>query len=188
MTLQDLHIDKSWTLFLDRDGVINRRFEDDYIKKWEEFEFLPGVLDSIRIFTERFGKIFVVTNQQGIGKGIMTERDLENIHNRMQEEVRYEGGRIMKIYHSPYREEEKSVFRKPKAGMARKAKIDFPDIDFQRSLMIGDSITDMQFGRNAGMITLFITRESDEMKDSGHLIDMVFPDLKSVADQLVENG
>mgnify|MGYP006295222511 CR=1 FL=1 len=184
MILNDLPIDKGWTLFLDRDGVINKRLTDDYVKKWEEFEFLPGVPEAIRIFTERFGKIFIVTNQQGIGKGIMTERELEEVHSRMLEEIGYEGGRIMKIYHSPYREEEKSVFRKPKAGMARKAKIDFPDVDFQKSIMIGDSITDMQFGRNAGMLTIFITHEPESMKEREHLIDMVFPDLKSVADTL----
>ncbi len=187
MTLNDLHIDKTWSLFLDRDGVINKRMDNDYIKKWEEFEFLPGVKEAISFFTQQFGKLFIVTNQQGIGKGIMTERALEEIHNHMIEEIQFEGGKINKIYHSPYREEEKSVFRKPNPGMARKARIDFPEIDFQKSVMIGDSITDMQFGRNTGMITIFITHNADDMREREHLIDMAFPDLKSVADKLKES-
>ena len=186
MTLKDLHIDKGWSLFLDRDGVINRRISGDYIKKWEEFEFLPGVPEAISTFTSYFGKIFIVTNQQGIGKGLMTERELEEIHNQMIEEIQFEGGRINKIYYSPYREEEKSVFRKPNTGMARKAKIDFPEIDFQKSLMIGDSISDVAFGRNAGMITIFITTEASTMKENEHLIDMVFPNLSAVAEALKE--
>jgi len=186
MTLKDLHIDKSWSLFLDRDGVINRRIPGDYIRKWKDFEFLPGVRESIAVFNKHFGKIFIVTNQQGIGKGLMSERELEDIHNQMTEEIQFEGGRIQKIYHSPFREEEKSVFRKPNPGMARKAKIDFPEIDFQKSLMIGDSISDMQFGKNSGMFTIFITHDAGEMKEHEHLIDMVFPDLKSIGEAMIE--
>ena len=101
MTLKNLNIDDTWCLFLDRDGVINKRVEGDYIKKWEEFEFLPGVLEALHIFSGVFDKIFVVTNQQGIGKGLMTEIDLEHIHDEMIQEIKINGGRINKIYHSP---------------------------------------------------------------------------------------
>ena len=181
MNLKNLHIDNTWSLFLDRDGVINKRIIGDYIKKWEEFEFLTGVLESLHSLSQKFGKIFIVTNQQGIGKGLMTENDLTVIHDRMVSEVKSYGGRIDKVYYSPYREEEKSIFRKPNPGLARKAKIDFKEIEFEKSIMVGDSITDMQFGRNADMKTVFISKDEDLILENSELIDFVFPDLKSFA-------
>jgi len=71
-------------LFLDRDGVINVRLIDDYVKRKEEFEFLEGSLEAFKIFAKHFDKIVVVTNQQGIGKGLMSEGDLEKIHSYMK--------------------------------------------------------------------------------------------------------
>ena len=184
MTSSYLTIDSSWSLFLDRDGVINKRLVGDYIKKWEEFEFLPGVLEAIQIFSELFGHIFIVTNQQGIGKGLMLESDLETIHENMMQSVKTSGGHIHKIYHSPYRAEENSVFRKPNIGLARKAKIDFPTIDFDKSIMVGDSLTDMQFGKNAGMRTVFIQSDKDLIDEHNDIIDYSFPDLITFANMM----
>jgi histidinol-phosphate phosphatase family protein len=186
MNLKDLTIDHSWSLFLDRDGVINKRRGGDYVKKWEEFEFLPGVLEALASLTPVFGKLFIVTNQQGIGKGLMRESDLEKIHDQMMLEIRVMGGKINKVYHSPYRDEEHSVFRKPNIGLARKAKIDFPEIRFEKSIMAGDSMTDMQFGKNAGMFTVFISNDKSLIKDNMDLIDFVFPDLESFAGYLIQ--
>lgn len=184
MNLKNFHIDKTWSLFLDRDGVINKRIVGDYIKKWEEFEFLPGVPESIGKFTELFGKIFIVTNQQGIGKGLMTDAQLDHIHNEMQSELRSFSARIDKIYYSPFRAEEKSIFRKPNPGLARKAKIDFPMIDFEKSIMVGDSISDMQFGRNVGMHTFFISNDDQMIIENRDFIDYTFNDLRAVAKSL----
>jgi len=184
MTLKNLNIDKTWSLFLDRDGVINKRIIGDYIKKWEEFKFLTGVLEALQTFSAIFGKIFIVTNQQGIGKGLMLESDLENIHDNMTKEIKYHGGRINKIYYSPYRQEENSVFRKPNIGLARKAKIDFPDIELAKSMMAGDSISDIQFGKNAGMLTVFINQDKQLAEENKELIDYTFPDLISFANAL----
>ena len=184
MTLKNLSIDKTWSLFLDRDGVINKKLPNDYVKKWAEFEFLPGVLDALATFTNLFDKIFIVTNQQGIGKGVMTEIDLTKIHEQFMYEVVNHGGRINKIYHSPYRQEEKSVFRKPNIGLARKAKIDYPEIEFEKSIMIGDSISDMQFGKDAGMFTIFISPHEVHVEEHKEWIDFVYPNLKSIAKEL----
>jgi len=184
MILKNLNIDDSWSLFLDRDGVINKRIEGDYIKKWEEFEFLPGVLEALHILSGIYGKIFIVTNQQGIGKGLMTERELDIIHDEMMVEIKNNGGRINKIYHSPYREEEHSVFRKPNIGLARKAKIDFPEIDLKKSVMAGDSKTDMQFGRNAGMMTVLISKDKELIASIPEMIDLNFADLLSFANKM----
>lgn len=157
MTLNDLHIDKTWTLFLDRDGVINKKLDNDYVKHWVEFEFLEGVLTGFSALNGRFGRVVVVTNQQGIGKGIYRTEDLELIHKNMQYELAYFKGRIDKIYFSPYLEKENHPSRKPGIGMALQAKSDFPDIDFSKSIIVGDSMSDMAFGRNAGMKTIYIS-------------------------------
>ena len=86
------------TLFLDRDGVINRLRPDDYVKNWEEFEFMPGMLDRLARWSGRFRRILVVTNQRGVGKGIMSLDDLNRIHDRMIEEIERHGGRIDRVY------------------------------------------------------------------------------------------
>lgn len=165
MTLKDLHIDKSWSLFLDRDGVINRKLENDYVKHWMEFEFLKGVLENFKKLNDVFGTVVVITNQQGIGKGLYTREDLEIIHKNMLYELSYHKGIIHKVYYSPYLAAENHSMRKPNIGMALEAKKDFPDIDFQKSIIVGDSMSDMEFGRKAGMKTVFIHEESNEHPD-----------------------
>ncbi|MFL5753460.1 MAG: D-glycero-alpha-D-manno-heptose-1,7-bisphosphate 7-phosphatase [Bacteroidia bacterium] len=173
MSLKDLHIDKSWTLFLDRDGVINKKLENDYVKHWVEFEFLDGVLDALKKCNELFGKIVIVTNQQGIGKGIYRIEDLELIHKNMLYEIAYFKGRIDKVYFSPHLASENHPSRKPGTGMAEQAKKDFPEIDFSRSIIAGDSLSDMEFGRNTGMKTAFIG-ELKDAKNMDQLIDFQF--------------
>ncbi len=145
-----------WTLFLDRDGVINRRLVDDYVKSWEEFEFLPGVLEAIAIFSQKFKHIFIITNQQGIGKGLMTEADLQEIHQKMSAEIKAAGGNIDAIYFCPTLAKENSPKRKPNAGMAFQAKEEFSTVNLAQSIMAGDSASDIEFGKNAGMHTVFI--------------------------------
>lgn len=166
---EELKVDKSWTLFLDRDGVINLHFPKDYVKNWNEFYFLEGALEAIASFDLLFGNIIVVTNQQGVGKGKMTEESLQAIHNNMLSEVMAAGGRIDAIYAATTLAENDDMgLRKPKIGMALQAQEDFPAIDFTKSIIIGDSITDMQFGRNAGMYTIHI---SDQTQQDNVLID-----------------
>ncbi|RYY24446.1 MAG: HAD-IIIA family hydrolase, partial [Chitinophagaceae bacterium] len=92
-------IDKSWTLFLDRDGVINVEKYEDYIYTYDEFVFYEGVTEAIRIATEKFGRIVLATNQRGVGRGLMTEENLNAIHQSMQKDIVHAGGRIDKIYY-----------------------------------------------------------------------------------------
>ncbi|MDB0006682.1 HAD family hydrolase [Flavobacteriales bacterium] len=154
-------IDNSWTLFLDRDGVINRKLEGDYVKTIEEFEFLPNSLKAIVAFSNYFHKIIVVTNQQGISKKLMTENDLSKVHNHLHKEVEKLNGRIDAIYHAPQLESENSIMRKPNTGMAHLAQKEFPSIEFSKSIMVGDSISDMEFAKNAGMNGLFIGKSNN---------------------------
>lgn len=184
MTLKDLNIDNTWTLFLDRDGVINKKLEDDYVKHTTEFEFIDGALNALRMLNSVFGIIVVVTNQQCIGKKIIFPEDLELIHQNMMYEITYLKGRIDKIYHSPYLHADNHPTRKPGIGMALQAKEDFPGIDFSKSIVVGDSMSDMQFGRNAGMKTVYI---SNEAKDDV-LIDFNFKSLIYFAHTLTTNN
>jgi histidinol-phosphate phosphatase family protein len=157
MTLKNLNIDKTWTLFLDRDGVINKKLDNDYVKHWVEFEFLEGVIEALKITNSIFGNSVVVTNQQGIGKGLYRTEDLELIHKNMLYEINYLGGRIDKVYFSPYLDKENHPTRKPNIGMGLQAKNDFPEIDFTKSIIVGDSLSDMAFGRALAMKTVFIS-------------------------------
>jgi len=145
-----------WTLFLDRDGVINRRIVDDYVKSWEEFEFLPGVIESFPILSKYFKHLFIVTNQQGVGKGLMTKDNVEAVHKEMKSAIEKAGGRIDAIYFCPALAAEQNPCRKPNIGMAHQAQADFADVDFTKSIMVGDSPSDIEFGINAGMKTVFI--------------------------------
>ncbi len=178
-------IGRDWTLFLDRDGVINRRLEGDYIKTWDEFEFLPSVPDALAIFTSLFNRIVVVTNQQGIGKGLMTEETLQGIHQKMSEAIRQSGGRIDHIFHCPDLQYSGSMYRKPNIGMALTARKLFPDIRFSRSVMAGDSLSDMQFGKNAGMMTVLVARKDALCRQHPDLIDLSFNDLYSFSQYLL---
>ena len=159
MILKNLNIDKSWTLFLDRDGVINKKLENDYVKHWIEFEFEAGVFDALKIFNSLFYKIVVITNQQGIGKGLYRKEDLEIIHKNMLYEVVYHQGRIDNVYFSPYLSSANHPTRKPGTGMALAAQADFPEINFEKSIIVGDSMSDMEFGRKLNMKTVFISNQ-----------------------------
>lgn len=166
-------IDKSWTLFLDRDGVINVRLIDDYVKNLGEFEFLPGVLDAFTIFAEKFGRIIIVTNQQGVGKGLMTLQDVDKVHDFMVKEIEKQKGRVDKIYVCPQMKSDPDNFRKPSPRMAYMAQHDFPEIDFNKSVMIGDSNSDIEFGKNAGMYTILIGDEPVKCKPDSQFESLI---------------
>jgi histidinol-phosphate phosphatase family protein len=182
MNLGDLKIDTNWTLFLDRDGVINTRILGGYIRNWEQFEFLPGFLEAMKILSPEFSRIIVVSNQQGIGKGLMTEEELETLHRKMTGEIEKNGGRIDRIYHSPFLEKEGSLIRKPNVGMALMARKEFPGINFKRSLMVGDSISDMIFGKRLKMVTVFLSEDIGQARKNHQCIDFIYPDLISFAE------
>ena len=159
--LKSLKINKNLTLFLDRDGVINKKIENDYVRNWKQFEFLPGVIEALKMLSNIFAKIIIVTNQRGIGRGLMTEENLNDIHSNMLKIFENNGIKIAKIYYCPHDyEKEICNCRKPKIGMAMQAKFDFPDIDFTKSMMIGDSLSDMEFAKNVGMIGIVVNNNS----------------------------
>ena len=169
-------IDTSWSLFLDRDGVINRQIVEGYVQNISSFCVLEGVVDAMVILKKRFGRIFVVTNQQGIGKKMMTINDLQLIHNYMENKlgVTFDG-----IYFSPHLAQENNVMRKPNSGMAFQAKKDFPEVNFEKSVMVGDSASDIQFGKNIKMKTVYISTLEENLG-----ADIVCPSLYDFAKML----
>lgn len=177
-------IDNSWTLFLDRDGVINHEKQDSYIFHYGEFAFYEGVREALQTFNSRFHKIFIVTNQRGVGKGLMTARDLDDIHREMVAEIDTAGGRIDKIYYCDSLSND-HPHRKPNPGMALLAKEEHPSIDLERSVMVGNNISDMQFGRNAGMHTVFLLTTSPDQALPHPDIDLAFHSLHDFAKALL---
>jgi D-glycero-D-manno-heptose 1,7-bisphosphate phosphatase len=138
-------------LFLDRDGVINVQKPNAYIQDWSEFVFLPGVLESFAALAQYFDRICLVTNQQGIGKGLMTEADLQAIHTQMLQAITAVGGRLDGLYYCPHLASQGCTCRKPQNGLALAAQRDFPEIRWEESYLLGDSLTDIQMGQSLGM-------------------------------------
>lgn len=180
-------IDQDWTLFLDRDGVINKRLPGAYVRSWKEFEFCKGSLEAMVKLSGYFNRTVVVTNQQGIGKKIMTEKMLDKVHRRMRKEVAVAGGNIDQVYFCPDLASANPPCRKPNSGMALQAQEDFPEIDFKKSIIVGDSISDMEFGIRLGMMTVFITTKEEEQKASQAMdFDQRFESLKIFSDWFLD--
>ena len=148
------------TLFIDRDGVINRRIVDSYVTKPDEFELLPGVMAAMSRLSTQFSRIVVVTNQQGIGKGLMGKDDVDQVHDYMISIFEKSGVVVDAIYYCPDLAESNSENRKPNVGMAINAKDQFEEIDWSNCLMIGDSTSDIEFGLRMGMYTVLVGDKS----------------------------
>jgi D-glycero-D-manno-heptose 1,7-bisphosphate phosphatase len=178
------NINADWTLFLDRDGVINVEKTDSYIFHFDEFVFYEEAREALRIFNELFGRIVVVTNQRGVGRGMMTADALKDIHDRMVGAIGLAGGRIDRIYYADSLRDDHPL-RKPNPGMAHAARMDFPEIDFSKSVMVGNNISDMEFGKNSGMHTVFV-RTTDPKQTLPHpFIDLAFNSLYDFAKSLL---
>jgi histidinol-phosphate phosphatase family protein len=154
---------KDWTLFLDRDGVINKRIPGEYVKNLDEFIFMDGALEALNFLSGLYGKIIVVTNQAGVGKGFMSADELGKIHDFMAKKIAENGGKIDAIYFSPDPSGVVSWTRKPSPGMLFQAKSDWPEIEFSRSVLIGDSMSDLIMAQRAGMLTVHhLGKENEE--------------------------
>lgn len=176
-------ITKKWSLFLDRDGVINEDKPGSYIFNASEFVFMEGAPALFQKLNACFGHLFVVTNQRGIGKSLMTVTDLEEIHSKMIAGIEGAGGRVDAIYYAPSLDN-KDPHRKPNPGMAFKAKKDFPDIDLSSAIMVGNKMSDMGFGRNAGMYTVYIASTNPEAPFPHPDVDLRFNSLLEFANSL----
>ena len=166
-------------LFLDRDGVLNKQIVGDYVRTWSQWEWLSGVLPTLAKLSAIYRRIFLASNQQGIGKGLMSNDDLTTIHSRMLADISRVGARIDGIYTCTDIAAAKSPNRKPEIGLAKQAQRDFPEVDFHRAIMVGDNVTDLQFAQNAQMRAVYLTKNNpvpDAVKDITDLIAADLPD------------
>jgi D-glycero-D-manno-heptose 1,7-bisphosphate phosphatase len=161
------------TLFLDRDGVINVKLEARYVRNSNEFEFMQGSLVAISKLSKLFKRILIVTNQQGIGKGIMTEDDLNLLHSFMTSEIGKLNGKIDKIYFCPHLVSEKCGCRKPNPGMIQQAKLDFPEINFENSYLVGDSLSDIEAGERMNLLTIRVDNDYTLAKWTAELMSVI---------------
>lgn len=137
-----------FTVFLDRDGVINRN-RADYVKDWSEFHFLPGARRAIAHLTQAGYRIFIITNQACVGKGLLSPSALEAMHRRMQREIKGAGGHIEAVLYCPHRSDEGCGCRKPAPGLLLRARDEY-GVDLRQAVMVGDSLTDMAAATAAG--------------------------------------
>lgn len=175
-------------VFLDRDGVINKG-TPGYVTCWEEFHFEPGALEAIRLLHAEGFRLFVVTNQSGIGRGLYTREAVDDIHARMLEEIRRAGGDVDGIYVCPHRPDEGCACRKPRPGLLLDAAREH-GFETGLSYMVGDKPRDLEAGRSVGARTVYVeqgTNEDFEFTD-GNRPEVTCPLLIDAARLIVEEG
>jgi histidinol-phosphate phosphatase family protein len=151
-------------LFLDRDGVINKK-RNDYVKNIDEFEFLPNVLTALKKLNDLGISIIIITNQSVINRKIISEKQLKIIHEHMLKILKENSCRIAKIYYCPHHPDELCRCRKPNTGMIEQAIKDFK-IDLSNTMLIGDSDSDIQAAYKMKI-------KSIKMQTDGNLNDLI---------------
>lgn len=152
------------TVFLDRDGVLNEKMpEGQYVTSWNEFRLLPGVAESVAKLSQAGLRVIVVSNQRGIARGLYTASDVDVIHSRLQTLLQAGGGKIDGFYYCPH-DKGQCNCRKPLPGLFDQAVSDFPEIVAASSAMVGDSLSDIEFGRRLGMLTVFVEGDPERRK------------------------
>lgn len=148
-------------VFLDRDGVINKRPpKADYVKSWKEFEFLPGAIEALRFLNNHGYKIFVISNQAGIAKGMLTKKELDNIHKKMIDELKKKNTKIDGMYYCPHDWDKGCSCRKPKPGLLYQASREH-FIDLTKAIFIGDDERDKTAGESAGCTTILVNKQKN---------------------------
>lgn len=175
---------KDTNLFLDRDGVLNRRVEGDYVRSWSQWEWLPGAQEAVARLSQQYKHVFIVTNQQGIGKGLFTMTDIHDTHRRMISDIETLGGHIDRVYVCPDLQESNSLNRKPAIGMALQACADYPDVELTDSVMIGDSLSDIQFGYAVRMRCVYLNSGNPTPIEIRNYTDIIFPTLTGIAERI----
>ena len=157
-------------IFLDRDGVINKK-RSDYVKNTNELEFITNIFKGIKQFNDLGFTIIIITNQSVINRKIISEEQLKKIHNYMLKIMKKNACNITKIYYCPHRPNEKCNCRKPNTGMIEKAIKDFK-IEISNSILIGDSKSDIEAATKMGI-------KSIKIETDGQLMDLI-EDIKKI--------
>ena len=151
-------------VFLDRDGVINRKApEGEYVSQWSEFQLLPGVESAIAELNQSGRRVIVLSNQRGVARGLYTAVEVDALHRLLQRHLAKYGARIDAFYYCTH-DENQCECRKPKPGLFHQAFRDFPDASPENSLVIGDSISDIQAAQNLNIAAIFITGDPKTRK------------------------
>jgi len=177
------------TVFLDRDGILNEKMpEHQYVTRWEKFRVLPGVPGTLRQLNEAGLRVVVVSNQRGIAKGLYTAADLEAMHAQFQRLLDLEGAHIDAFFVCPHEADECNC-RKPLPGLFEQAVARFPEITAATSVMIGDSASDVEFGRRVGMKTIFIgaMHRAPGDEEAATLADLHFASLAEAVDAVLSH-
>ena len=160
----DIHrrsIDIRPLVFLDRDGVVNRKLPGDrFVCDWSEFEFLPGVHEAIRMLNQTAIRTILVTNQRGISLGLYTEVDLQRLHAQMTSSLTARGAKIDGIYYCPHSKDDCSC-RKPGTALFEQAFQDFPGTTPSNSILVGDSASDMEAAQRLGCRKVLVAKSFD---------------------------
>jgi D-glycero-D-manno-heptose 1,7-bisphosphate phosphatase len=158
-------------IFLDRDGVINRKPADkDYVKNWSEFHFLNGAIEALGLLTKSGYDIYVITNQRGVARGLMHEHDLKAIHGKLEEELEKHGAKLKQIYYCPHGRDDGCDCRKPKPGMLFRAASEH-NINLTKAIFIGDNESDLQAGHSASCTTVLVTPEKSLLNIVNSMIE-----------------
>lgn len=162
------------TIFLDRDGVINEN-RADYVKSWQEFQFLAGSREAIAALTQAGHRVIVVTNQAGVARGLISVETVEDIHHRMLSEVAKAGGAIEKVYYCPHAKDENCGCRKPRPGMLLRARNEL-GIDLDDAIFVGDSMTDVRAALAAGTHAMLVLTGLgvEQLRSHGHEVEGAF--------------
>jgi D-glycero-alpha-D-manno-heptose 1-phosphate guanylyltransferase len=174
-------------LFLDRDGVLNKKIDNGYVLSITDFEFLPGVLEVFKTINKYFDRIIIITNQRGVGRGLMSEDKLNKIHEYLKLQISNVGGYIDNLYFCPS-VDDSSPCRKPNAGMLLKAISEYSDIQLNESIIIGDSLSDLVMGKNNNMKTVFLTDGEENNYETLAYADEVFLNLKEWFNSLIQTN
>ncbi len=176
------------TVFLDRDGILNEKMpEDEYVARWEDFRVLPGVPQALRRLNEAGLRVIVVSNQRGIARGFYTLADVEAIHATFQQQLAQAGAHIDAFFICPH-DRNQCRCRKPLPGLFEQAVARFPGISPAASVMIGDSLSDIEFGRNLGMKTILVqNQQKTASQETAKLADLRFASLPEAVDALLSS-
>jgi D-glycero-D-manno-heptose 1,7-bisphosphate phosphatase len=180
------------TIFLDRDGVLNEKMPDgSYVTAWADFRVLPGVPEAVARLNHAGLRIIVVSNQRGIALGLYSEADVAAIHAKLQDSLRVQAAHVDAFYFCPH-DKEQCNCRKPLPGMFEQAMRDFPEITASTSAMVGDSLSDIEFGKRLGMRTVFIDGGAEQRKagadQAAELADGRFASLQDAVEALLTQG
>ena len=175
------------TVFLDRDGILNEKMPEGlYVTRWQDFRVLAGVPEALRRLNEAGLRVIVVSNQRGIALGLYTAADVVAIHTAFQQMLNRAGARIDAFFICPH-DQGQCNCRKPLPGLFEQAQAEFPNITAATSAIIGDSLSDIEFGRNLGMKTILVQNQerTPGAEEAGKLADMRFASLPQAVEALL---